>query len=157
MKKLPAFTMIELLVTIVISSIVIGFALGIYYQVNGYFSKNSRQQEDINKIVTFQSVLYNDMEIAKEVYCLSDRITLTYRDNLITYKFYDEYLTRETMHHTDTFFILVTGLSSEKLDSYSDFAKEITFLVENGDTPWQFRYFKQYTRDVLFSLSQKKN
>lgn len=148
--------MIELLVTIVISSVVIGFALGIYYQVNGYFSKNNIQQEKINKIVTFQSVLNNDMEQAKEVYSLSDRISLSYRNSWIIYKFYDTYLTREKVQHTDTFFLSVTGLSSEKLDNYSDLTKEITFIVENGDSPWQFRYFKQYTRDIFFNLSQRK-
>lgn len=153
MKKLHAFTMMELLVTIVISSIVVSTALAVFVHINTYFSNNNNQQEEINKIISLQSLLNYDVEKAREIYCLSDRVLLTNSESLICYKFLDSYIIREHKANSDTFTLVSTDLSSEKLDNYCDLIKEVSFNIETQHKQWFFRFYKQYPRSVLFNLS----
>ncbi|OFY26028.1 MAG: hypothetical protein A2X01_00250 [Bacteroidetes bacterium GWF2_35_48] len=155
-KKIKAFTMMELLVTIVISSLVIGFALGVYFHLNNYYLKGHSKFTEVNEVISLYSLMNTDMENAREMYVLSDRINFAGINTSICYKFYNEYIVREQQFSTDTFFIIVTNLQDEKIDPYSDLSGQVTFIAEKEKEQYPFTLKKKYASEVYFNLSLKK-
>ena len=62
MKKVKAFTLIELTVALVISALVVSFALLIYRQVNQSFDIFKRSANEQIGVVQFQEILRQDIE-----------------------------------------------------------------------------------------------
>lgn len=156
-KKIKSFTIMELLVTLVITSIIVGLASTIYLNMQRYFSTSEQgyeQNTDVNFII---SLLKTDFENSASAVSSFGLVTLIGNDSkILEYNFSDEFITRKVDYRRDTFYVNLEDLEVIRLDDNSDLVSEIKAnIIFDGD-PVPLHIYKNYTRDVLFNLYHKK-
>jgi prepilin-type N-terminal cleavage/methylation domain-containing protein len=102
--KLKAFSMLELMVSILISGIIISAAYSVFIFSNKQFFKFTAIKTNIRDYFELSSTLKRDFEMAKKVIKKSDeQVEMQLTDKNINYQFGANYITRSTDLHTDTF------------------------------------------------------
>ena len=167
MKKVKAFTLVELLVSMLISSIVISMAYVSYDIVYKQFSNYKNINKKINEVILIDMLLKNDFFQAKEIYCkTSDKLIFKDKQNHEnTYLFTPGYIIRKSNEVNDTLFIgaskILFKFQNEEL--FSDNASLTNKLMDEfcfesfvlGEIE-QFHYKKEYAADVLMNWENGK-
>jgi competence protein ComGF len=156
-KKIKAFTIMELLVTLVLTSIIVSLASSIYLNMQKYFSDSEAAYEKNSDINFLIGLIKNDFENASSVVSSFGLITLISNDSkMLEYNFGDEYIIRKKEYQRDTFYVKTEELDIIRLDNNSDLVTEIKadIIIDDGVIP--FHIYKSYTRDILFNLYQNK-
>lgn len=148
MKKLPAFTLMELLVAMVLSTIVVAAAFTGYEIMAGRYGQYQQVNAGIREAAWMNGLLQKDLLQARLVVQHENTIRLTaaYREP-VTYEFRDAYVLRRTHDLTDTFKITIgkltctfngqAALPGEPVD-------EIQLEAHIGKEPELFFYRKNY-------------
>lgn len=156
-KKLKAFTIVELLVTMVITSIVVGLASSLYLNMQQYYTMSESGYGQNTDIIFVTSLLKNDMEQSVSVHSSYGLVSMQGKDNIVKeYDFSDDYIIRKIYYHRDTFFVKTQDLEIINLNSNSDLVSEIKASLVVDGAPMPLHLYKDYTRDVLFNLYQNK-
>lgn len=148
----------ELLVTLVITSIIVGLASTIYLNMQRYFSTSEQGYEQNNDANFVISLLKNDFENSASAVSSFGLVTLISNDSkILEYNFSDGFITRKVDYRRDTFYVNIEDLDVIRLDDNSDLVSEIKAnIIFDGD-PVPLHIYKKYTRDVLFNLYHKKD
>lgn len=105
MKKLKAFTMIELVVAMMISAIVISIAFYVWTLISAQLSRRQSRSAAITNYVLFQRAFTRDFENAQGIRDLADSISfqLDIGDHAVRYSIGTDRILRERDGLTDTF------------------------------------------------------
>lgn len=112
MKKLPAFTLIELLITLIVSGIVIGFGYGAYSMILQQFNDYRMESQRSNEVLTFESVFKYDFSTSSSREVKDEtRVILTGKGREVMYRWGTPGVLRIEKGNTDTFHLPLKGVS----------------------------------------------
>ena len=104
-KKIQAFTLIELTVSMLLCSLLAGAVLMLYEQAGRSYGRIKVNSEASSLRQQLQSLMVNDCSKAAGVTMSEDRLIINRTDkNRITYYLPGRYVIRETLSARDTFF-----------------------------------------------------
>lgn len=154
MKRLKAFTLIELLIAMVVGGIVIGGAFEVYLFSSRQFLKYKASNEEITRIVMLDGILHSDFFNSTSVVRKSDNcMEMKSSDKVIDYRFERNFVLRSFIGVSDTFFLKVSVVQMQfkgKLQLEGErLIDELEIISKEGDEEKVFCFFKEYSADVL--------
>lgn len=155
-KKISAFTLLELSVVMVITGLVFAIAFSAYIIINKQYAEFSNSNEKIVDVSTVYAVLINDFAEAREIRKSGKKVVLTRADNSqIFYLFESNALIREINNLEDRF----ENISNEKFsflgleqNETNGLVDELYCEIEKDAFPLHIR--KYYAADVLMTLEK---
>lgn len=156
MKKLKAFTLIELVIAIVLSGFVMGMGSAGYLIMSKQFRNYKSINDNVSDAAELFSVLQCDIQQAKEVIKKSgSAIETSLKNRNVKYSFEKKYIVRNTGLVRDTFFVstlnLETSFKNNKQELSEGLIDELSFNVGDKEQMFQFHSIKQYGADVLLA------
>jgi hypothetical protein len=155
--KLPGFTLADVLIGMLISSIVLASAYSGFERISGLFRSFKKSNEKIYDITLFNRLLIQDFSRCNHVSGESNAIKCIYKDREIEYIFSEAYILRKYAR-TDTFNFGVKNISMVPLSGQDDFSAVVISeckLQLNAEDSLFFHYRKDYAADVLLSLEKE--
>ena len=104
-RNLPAFTIIELVVVMILSSIILGMAFTAVRSIQQSYELYDQQTQAALDISDFQTLLNTDFENSKLASCANTTLFLTFEQHDLQYQFDYDWVIRQTAYFSDTFFI----------------------------------------------------
>lgn len=156
---IKAFTLMELLVAMLISSIVISISYISYDIIYKQYFSYKENNQSITQTALINSLINRDIFEAEFMQANDKEIVLTYRNKSALYYIFDTpYLIRKTETSKDTFELDIENIhfkfqGEERQMKYSlidEFYFEAPFLEKKE----YFRYKKLYGADVLMTAEQ---
>ncbi|TKC09085.1 hypothetical protein [Pedobacter frigoris] len=153
-KKLPAFTIMEVTISMLVAGIAIAIAFTAFRIVSGSYSGFTKKQEKVAALTTLDKVLKQDFLKADSIVRTEDGLVLKVKEGLITYQFDDQYLVRDQLSlRQDTFKMPVHELvlSFEKrVSEAGDRVDQLSFKTEADGDLIPLQYQKIYSAKDLF-------
>lgn len=109
-QKLKAFTLMELLIGMIVSSIVIAIGYSTYAIIYKQFSSYKLVKNQVVECMQLNTVLQNDIQGAEFVFFNEDQLKLDSGDKMISYHFMDSLIVRDANEQADTFKLRNTDL-----------------------------------------------
>jgi hypothetical protein len=160
MKKIKAFTIIELCVVMLLSSIVTGmvfFTLNIF---QGSVRQFKTESTVLSRIALLHRLLVQDFWKSKEVRATNDGIQAMGKGGVVTYRFQPEYITREMGVVLDTFYFpnknFVMQFQGQQKSLLGELVDQLSVDLSYKGEVVPFSFQKAYGADVLV-LYDKKN
>ena len=153
-KKLPAFTLMEVTIAMLIAAIAIAVTFTTYRIVSGAYFNFSKKQEMVATLTTMDKLLKQDFINAKSIVKTEDGVFLEVNKGIITYSFKDNYVLRNQFSlRIDTFKLHVNALNFSFENDLVEEGEEVDLLnfktqVEDDLIPLQ--YLKTYSAQDLF-------
>ncbi|MFL5763638.1 MAG: PilW family protein [Bacteroidia bacterium] len=157
MKKLEAFTLMELLVGMIISSLVISFGYGIYQVVQEQFRQYKTVKTELMQAAIFRSVLENDFFSADEVYGSREDLTINSKTGAIRYEFGREFILRRVEGSIDTFHIASSEIALTPALEESDLLSSCEFDGVVCDEIQHFIFSKSYDAAILMRIERRSD
>lgn len=149
--KVNGFTIMEIMVTMVISGIVVLTAFEFYNLFNKLLLKKNNTMEIGKEMLQFYNVFENDAARAISLDLSTAGLIMNYYyEDIIKYEFFDDYVIRNRNIASDTFRIKVMNLNSIK-DQVTGFDKILTMELVKYDEAFPLFLEKIYTNDVLLN------
>jgi Tfp pilus assembly protein PilE len=156
-KRVKAFTIMEISVTMLISAIVIGITYTAFSIVNQSYRSFQHKNEDIAVLMRLDELLRNDFSKANMICKTTNGIFIKKGSDSVTYEFEPSFTVR-TSSITDTFKVtmqgLVTGFEAAPITTINPVTEqnridelEFSVLFENEKIPYYYR--KQYSSTDL--------
>jgi len=150
--RYQAFTIIELIMAMLISSVIIGIVYFVYILFNHQFSNYRQKANAIDEYLIFQRALQRDLESAdaitnpsvKEIDCY----TIT-GGRTVHYEFENTFIVRSLAGAQDTFFIKNSGYEAEPFNDSTNLIKNLVLKVSVFDIPLRTAYKKIYSATQL--------
>jgi len=160
MKKISAFTLLELLIGMIISSIVIGFCYTGYSIIYKQYLNYLIIKENISNTMQFNSILNTDFTTASSIIFETDKLILDFKSApQLQYDFRQNYILRKTSDVTDTFMLSALNL----VPKYNIENDQQPFLIVNdfsfdavilGETE-HFHFAKNYSAETLVNMQMQ--
>ena len=152
--KLPAFTLLELLVVLMLTGIVFSSAIMTYTNINKYIlqsaGKQKGQSSSINFLIQLKSDFYNSDYINGNL----SEIIIHSDSSSRKYVFLDNKVIITQTNSTDTIHIAIQKLSIEYIAP--NIIKTITFNYLSDSLRLNVNYNKEYTAAFLFNNEVSK-
>src|ERR1035437_4240342 len=160
MQKLKAFTLLELLIAMVISSIVVAFGYSVYSLMYKQYLSYKKTKTEIVKTMQFNTVLTNDFYNSEEITFSENTIVIFKKNNEpLLYTFNDNFILRKTNEITDTFKIATTNIQGKfvfKNESFqSTLIDEFSFDSQLSGDVQHFLFAKNYSAATLLNKEVK--
>lgn len=152
--KLKAFTLLELLIGMIISSLVIAFGYGSYELIYKQFLNYKNVKVQLIQAEQLRSTWTTDMQKAKMVSFNENKLNLSQEDDILEYTFLDSMIIRKDKEVSDTFFVAVQNIKCDFLFPeermfVSKFAFTTTILQSNEP----FCMEKNYSAEALMKYA----
>ncbi|MBI4646419.1 MAG: prepilin-type N-terminal cleavage/methylation domain-containing protein [Bacteroidia bacterium] len=155
--KHKAFTIIELLVAMLISSIVITASIGIYLTLKELSFRYNEQYRNNAAIINLAGLIKADIDNACFIREGFGGIYLDMNnENRIYYSFEDSRIVRKINFQLDTFYLKNRNIEVENLEAGSGLIENIKFEILYGDSALRFYFHKEYMPDILFKLYREQ-
>lgn len=157
MKRISAFTLVELIVTMVFSSIIVSLAFAVFSNTNKVYHKAYDQYGKTNELLLLQSVLNQDCSMARLVIFENDIMTVEDMNcNKINYTITSDRIIRNYGAIADTFHIGTHNDSVRYLFDAPPLMESHRIELLSGDS-LNFAISAQvsYTNKVKLEYSQK--
>lgn len=157
MKKISAFTLLELLIGMIISSIVIGFCYAGYSIIyKQYISYNVIKRQN-TAAMELNSILNTDIINAASITFDTDKLILNSEEKIkLLYEFKENYILRKDNEVTDTFMLASVNVSplyfNESGTLLVAIIKEFSFDVDLFGEQEHFRFTKEYSAETMVNL-----
>jgi prepilin-type N-terminal cleavage/methylation domain-containing protein len=149
--KVNGFTVMEIMVTMVISGIVVLTAFEFYNIFNKLLQKKNNSMEIGKEVFQFYNVFKSDAEKAETLNSSATGINMAMREKvLIQYDFCDEYVVRIDKAESDTFHVKVSDFTSLN-DVTTGHTKIVSFGLLKDDSALPVMIEKSYPNDVLLN------
>jgi Tfp pilus assembly protein PilE len=152
MKKLQSFTILELAVTLLISSVVIGIVYYAYLLFNSQFTGYRQKSALVNEYHIFRKAFQIDMERAHVIQRLpAGQFVFVGTDSAgaTQYQFNNDVIVRESANGTDTFTIKNNGYDLVAINDSSMLVEKIVIHLSMNDIPLNAVFYKQYSAAQL--------
>lgn len=153
-KKLPAFTLMEITIAMLIAAIAIAITFTTYRIVSGAYFNFTKKQEMVATLTTMDKLLKKDFLNAKSIVKTADGVFLEVNKGIVTYSFKDSYVLRDQFSlRIDTFKLQVNELNFSFEKDIVEEGKEVDQLnfktqLEGDFIPLQYQ--KTYSAQDLF-------
>jgi Tfp pilus assembly protein PilE len=158
--KLPAFTIMETMIVMIVAAILIGFTYTAYLLVSQSYMAFSAKNKALQTTLTLDKLLKKDFAQASLITRENHHLVFK-TDSIVTdYAFLPDYITR-TKGMTDTFYVksmnLITGFENLQTDSTAADPPprvddlQLTILLQKIKIP--YHYHKLYSSENLFPSS----
>ena len=159
MQKLKTFTLIELIVAMLISSLVITISYYSYSIISRQFIYFRNINEYTIEITRLNTVLKTDFAESKYCSQQANGLSFVFEDNRkVSYEFYPEHIIRYMPGLTDTFHIQPANLNklffNEPSNNPKGLIDELSFESQQDKEIKYFHYRKDYGADVLIMLEK---
>lgn len=123
MKKVAAFTLMELLITMMISSIVIGLCYSAYSFTYKEFLLFKKVKQEVVDAMQFNSLLNSEFQNAEKIVYSEHQLLFYFENNnTLSYELNDSLIIRKESEIIDTFHLKATNVKA-------------SFLFENDSVP----------------------
>ena len=159
MKKAAAFSMIDVVVTLIISMLVMGIAFTVfefsYKQIYSYKDVN----DDYKELYQLYTVMQEDFQRASEIkYDNHELQMLMQTQKKYNYLLFDEMIIRKTELSSDTFFVDVQNIRTlfKTQEQSSGLIDELNFTLTKGDVELPYKFIKQYSAEMYMELEENR-
>ena len=145
--KIKAFSMMEMMVSIVISGIVISTAYSVYVFTHKQFFKFTLVKSEIRDYFELSNVLNREFETAKKVIKKgSQEIEVVLIDKRVNYSFYNDYILRVVNNHTDTFHFTVSDVKMNVVNELKEepLIDNLTLIIDDNKGEEYLSLHKNY-------------
>jgi hypothetical protein len=156
--KLPGFTLADVLIGMLISSIVLASAYSGFERISVLFRSFKKNNEKIYDLTLFNRLLVQDFSRCNYVSGESNAIKCIYKDKEIEYIFHEAYILRK-YSRVDTFSLGIKNIVITPLLGQDDFSTPVISeckLQLNAQDSVFFHYRKEYAADILLSLEKEE-
>lgn len=153
-QKIPAFTLIEMTIAMLIAAIAIAITFTAYRIVSGGYAGFSKKQVELADFVRLDKLLKQDFMASKRIIRSSDGVVLELDAGVIQYSIDSAFVVRDQFSlRRDTFKQVIKNVnfSFENNDSeYEQLVDQLSFesIVQAQMVP--FHYYKLYSAQDLF-------
>ena len=163
MKKIKAFTLLELLIGMIISTLVVGFSVMSYFIIYEQYLNYKSVKHTISDVMLMNMVIASDFTNAQTISDVDDNELIFNDDNdtLIHYHFSPEFITRQENEIIDTFKIAVNNrlpvFLLEKDNEPTNLVSAFSFDAKVLGETEHFNFTKNYAADVIINNSYVNN
>jgi prepilin-type N-terminal cleavage/methylation domain-containing protein len=159
MKKLKAFTLIELIIGMIIGSIVVGSCYTGYSFVLKQYYNYKQTKDTINEAMLLHTLISTDFNNARILSYKENNLQVALDSVNIMYSFEDSFILRKESDVIDTFYLQPKAIhfSFLKENDLGNIIDELFFEVTIFDETKKFHYSKQYSSDILMKYSSNYN
>ena len=156
MKKLAAFTIIELMITLLISTIVISMGYFAYFLLNRQFDRYLSRTSKIKEYTLLATAWQIDFDRADRIVDTLDKehILFNRQDTLVRYSINANSIIRESGGSRDSFALAATVLDTRLVDDTVRLIKEIKLSIAINKTLVLLSGTKTYSAKEIM-LNQK--
>jgi prepilin-type N-terminal cleavage/methylation domain-containing protein len=156
-KYLKGFTIVEIIIVMILSSILIGVALKVLVSVLLIESRNNRSSSGSDKILFTYNLL---TEISEKAVSINERgenrvVFLNESGDSISVVYAPSELIIGKGVTTDTIHVTWNNLSIENVDSTINLVNRINFFIRNGNIDFPVNIKKEYPSQILFGYRNK--
>jgi prepilin-type N-terminal cleavage/methylation domain-containing protein len=152
--KLPGFTLMEVIIGMVISSLVIGLAGSAFSLIQLQFRHYKKANDQLLEESMLDDVLRSDLQRCRNAIIENaERLILDDQSSPITYQFNPGAVIRSKQAHSDTFHIKTSGLSHEE----KGLLQVIHLNCLSTDAGREHYFVKQYTLEDLSRQEDKQS
>lgn len=151
MKRFKAFTIAELIVVMVISTIVLATIYTTYLLIRKQYAKQSGRIGQLNEYLLFKNAFSKDFRIADSVVLAGDinGLQCFLGGRKIEYAFTDSAIVRTEEPATDTFKLTVEGFETNSLEAGA-FVEQVSLKIIPYRDTVVLKFHKNY--DALFLI-----
>lgn len=158
MKHLKAFTLIELIISMMLSGILLSLAINVISTMISISSIQNQSNRINNNIISIHSSLseyfsrssyikFNDPEL-KFIFSDSSRKSLS---------FFSGGMLLKNSNSIDTLEVPIDSLKITRIDSTTLIIRNLSFTVINNGIPYPFYFSKDYENQLLFNIDINEN
>lgn len=150
-KKIQAFTIIELIMTMLISSVIIGIVYYVYMLFSHQFSNYREKANAIDEYLILKKAFQEDIDAASTIKTTSDNEVVCLGRpmvNEVHYIFNQENIIRSTAGTQDTFHIKKSGYEAFPVNN-SDLIETLVVNINLANEPFSTTYKKMYSASQL--------
>jgi hypothetical protein len=159
MIRLKSFTITELIVVMIVSSIVLLLVLWFFERAIESYHKISSGLENSNKTYTFLSRMRREIGHSDYMVYNRNELNLFINDTIFaTYKFEKDILVKKTESISDTFPLNVKNIDTTSIYSVisGDYVKSIEFDILGNPNNIKVRFIKEYFSQFLYLIENKQ-
>ncbi|RQO69383.1 hypothetical protein DBR43_14955 [Pedobacter sp. KBW06] len=153
-KKLPAFTLMEVTIAMLIAAIAVAVTFTAYRIVSGSYLNFVRKQDRVAVFITADKLLKQDFLKARKIIKVQDGLALEMEDGMVNYNFNNAYLFRDQFSlRTDTFRLRIDKLNflfENEVVADGDPVDQCSFETEIDKQTISLYYQKTYSAKDLF-------
>lgn len=153
-KKIAAFTLMEVTIAMLIAAIAIGITYTAYHIISGTYQNYTKKQESLSAYTAADKLLKTDFMLSKAIVKTTEGLQLEFESGQVIYNFKDGKIVRDQFGlRTDTFDLAVTDVQFqfEKEEAIeADTVDQLSFQskLEGENIPQV--YIKRYSAQQLF-------
>ncbi|MGX5689530.1 hypothetical protein [Arcticibacter tournemirensis] len=152
--RLPAFTILEVTIAMLLAGITIGIAYTAYTVVGRSYSEYDLKNKKVAEFVLLNKLLKKDIAESEKAVRLGEGISLEGARGTIQYAFSPAFITRNQHElQTDTFYVKNSNLLmtfEDKPTEEGKLADKISFTAELEGSAISMAFTKQYSSEDLF-------
>jgi len=155
MQKIRAFTLMELLIGMIISSILITFCYSSYTIIYKQFLTYKKIKNELTETIQLNSVLNNDFANSKSMYFNKNSLYMNRSISPLEYSFSENYILRIEREVIDTFHITAKDITvnyfKESANSPLFFVNELSFSAMILNEKERFNFSKNYSAETIMN------
>jgi prepilin-type N-terminal cleavage/methylation domain-containing protein len=155
MRKIKAFTLMELLVGMVIGSIVIALGYSTYAIIYKQYSSYKKTKQQVVETIQLNTIMSTDFINSDVITYSNDKLILNKNNSALEYQFNDSFITRTQHELTDTFKVgainILTKLVDAKESNFQSLITNFTFDVVVLESTEHFTFAKTYSAETLMT------
>jgi len=155
-KRIKSFTLIEVLIAIIISSLAIGFSITVLINLQNLFNKKIKYDDQIEELNSFIHVFKNDIDLSSEIHSGDETIHILKDTLIIDYSFFTGMVIRNNFYQSDTFRIKYSGIEFTPVWVNKNLVQDIKINLNDKFIKY-LKFNKDYTFETLFKLSSQEN
>lgn len=149
--KLKAFTLIETLAALAISSVVIGLAAVFFLNIQKYSVMYEMRGAEISEVVKLAFVLQHDNAESVVINGENRRLLFNMGQGEVLYEFGNDWVLREHDRVTDTFYVQTRELLIEWHPDLVRNVTSATLMIVWNDETYKYYIQKDYTNSEIFN------
>ena len=144
MKKLSAFTFVEILVALIITSIVIVLAISLYMQLVSSNNRILRNYDKNQEILQLKSILNTDFERYKHIEYRIYELKFSNKNTTCLYEFSDVGILRRFNENIDTFKVEYSNLEYILQHGNTGLVTHFSFNIKIHNNILPYSFHKEY-------------
>jgi len=149
--QLKAFTVMEIIVTMLLSGIIIAASLSLYLNYSNLVRLKNKQIQCGKENLQFYQIFKHEFDQASTIRKIDKQVTIALQDKtIVTYEFDQDYIVRSKNNLSDTFFIKVNNFEALG-DETTTNCKVIKMDLNNCGEIYPILLNKTYSNDVLMN------
>jgi prepilin-type N-terminal cleavage/methylation domain-containing protein len=153
--KIPGYTIIELIVVMVISTIVVSIAYKTYDIVFTQYLRVRSQNEQIRQLSLLDLLLEKDFANSNYVMNVDEGIVCNYSGKQVVYSLNNRFIVRSERSVSDTFRVMAQNIqfaySNKAIEESNRLIDKFSFEHQDKEHLLYFRYRKVYAAEFLMN------